>query len=191
MPTNKETPLTRLVPLTTAIAALLVSAAAGADAPVTPSWLKADAAAKTAEFDVVAAFNENNDNWNFNGFHTGNATVMVPPGWTVRVPFQNHEDEIPHSLVVIADPGDEKQFPLESPEGAAAFAGAHTARPVEGSQKGGGEAFTFRADKPGDYIWYCGVAGHGSGGMWIRFKVSDDVEAPAVALAADAEPGRS
>lgn len=182
--------MTWLVPLTAAFVALLASSAARAEEAATPSWLKTDASAKTAEFDVVAAFNGNNDNWNFNGYHTGNATVVVPPGWTVRVPFQNDEEEIPHSLVVIADPGDEEQYPIEIGEDAAAFAGAHTAKPVEGSQKGNQEAFTFRAEKPGEYLWYCGVAGHGSGGMWIRFRVADDVDAPAVALATDAEPGR-
>lgn len=181
--------MTRLVSLA-ATMALLVSPALAAEAPVNPSWLKADVAARTAEFDVVAAFNENNEHWNFNGYHTGNATVMVPPGWTVRVPFRNEEEEIPHSLVVIADLGDVEQHPSETGEDAAAFPGAHTANPVEGSEIGKSETFTFRADKPGDYLWYCGVAGHGNAGMWIRFQVAEGVDAPAVVLAADAEPGR-
>jgi sulfocyanin len=182
--------LPKLIPLAAAALLLGTSAARAADAPVTPSWLKADAAAKTAEFDVVAAFNENNSNWNFNGYHTGNATVLVPPGWTVRVPFHNQEEEVPHSLIVIADPGDPEQYPSEAGEDAASFAGAHSPAPVEGTAKGQGGAFSFTADKPGDYLWYCGVAGHGSAGMWIRFRVAEDVQAPAVTIAADAEPGR-
>jgi hypothetical protein len=83
-----------------------------------------------------------------------------------------------------------EQYPTETGEDAAAFSGAHTANPIEGRQQGTSEVFTFRADKAGDYLWYCGVAGHGSAGMWIRFRVADDVAAPAVVLAADAEPGR-
>ena len=184
--------MTRLVPLAAVIGFLLAAPVAprAADATATPSWLKADAAAKTAEFDVVAAFNENNSNWNFNGYHTGNATVLVPPGWTVQVPFHNQEDEIPHSLIVIADPGDPEKHPSEAGQDVAAFAGAYTGNPVEGTAKGEPGAFTFRADKPGDYLWYCGVPGHGSAGMWIRFRVAGDVQAPAVTLASDAEPGR-
>jgi sulfocyanin len=182
--------LRRLVPL--AAVALLLGAppARAADAPATPSWLKTDAAAKTAEFDVIAAFNENNSNWNFNGYHTGNATVLVPPGWTVRVPFHNQEEEVPHSLIVIADPGDPEKHPSEAGADAAAFPSAYSANPVEGTAKGQSETFSFTADKPGDYLWYCGVPGHGSAGMWIRFRVADDVQAPAVTIAADAEPGR-
>lgn len=173
-----------------ALAFLAVAPGAPRAADAAPSWLKSDAAAKRAEFDVVAAFNENNNNWNFNGYHTGNATVLVPPGWTVRVPFHNQEDEVPHSLIVIADPGDPEKHPSEAGEDVAAFGGAFTSHPVEGSAKGEDGAFAFRADKPGDYLWYCGVAGHGSAGMWIRFRVAEDVQAPAVTLAADAEPGR-
>lgn len=181
--------MTRLVPLTAATV-LLVSMALATEAPVNPSWLKADAASKTAEFDVVAAFNENNEHWNFNGHHTGNATMMVPQGWTVRVPFRNEEEEVTHSLIVIADSGDAEEFPIEAGQELAAFSGAYTESPIDGTEQGKQEAFAFIADKPGDYLWYCGVAGHGSAGMWIRFRVAEDVQAPAVEIAADAEPGR-
>jgi sulfocyanin len=182
--------LSRPVLLAAAGLLLATAIARAADTSAPPSWLKSDAAAKTAEFDVVAAFNENNSNWNFNGYHTGNATILVPPGWTVQVPFRNQEEEVPHSVVVITDPGDVEQYPSETGEETAAFPGAHTASPVEGTQKGQSTAFTFRADRPGDYLWYCGVPGHGNAGMWIRFRVTGEVEAPAVTLATDAEPGR-
>jgi hypothetical protein len=57
---------------------LLVSAHASAETKVTPSWLEADPAARAVLDDVVAAFNENNSNWNFNGYHSGDATLRLP-----------------------------------------------------------------------------------------------------------------
>lgn len=171
-------------------ACLLAGGQAGAAAETSPSWLAADAAARTVVVDVVAAFNENNSNWNFNGYHTGGATVLVPTGWTVEVPFVNEEADVPHSLIVMADPGSEDEYPSEAAEDAAAFSGAHSASPVEGTAKGSRADFKFTADKAGDYLWYCGVPGHGNAGMWIRFRVTDDAQSPTLALADDAEPGR-
>jgi hypothetical protein len=49
----------------------------------------------------------------------------------------------------------------------------------------------FEADEAGDYLWFCGVPGHGQSGMWTRFAVAADAEAPYVTVAADAEPGRT
>ncbi|MFO1074493.1 MAG: sulfocyanin-like copper-binding protein [Geminicoccaceae bacterium] len=180
--------MARLGPL---LAGGLLAAALPAAAQQAPSWLKVDAAAQKVELDVVAAFNDTNSNWNFNGFHNGNATIVVPTGWTVAIPFHNQEDGIAHSLVVIADPGDEMEYPDQVDDQAAAFHGAHSAAPTKGLEKGGTEDLSFKADKAGSYLWYCGVPGHGNAGMWIRFQVADGAKAPAVTIAADAEPGRS
>lgn len=169
---------------------LLACVQASAQTKTNPSWLKADPAAKAVVVDVVAAFNENNSNWNFNGYHTGDATLLVPTGWKVQVPFHNQEADVPHSLVVLADPGSEDEFPSEVEADGAAFAEAHTASPVEGTPKDSPADFSFTADKAGDYLWYCGVSGHGNAGMWIRFRVADDVTAPELVLAEGAEPGR-
>jgi sulfocyanin len=171
-------------------ACLLASAPSGAQTQTSPSWLAADPATRTVVIDVVAAFNENNSNWNFNGYHTGGATVLVPTGWTVEVPFVNEEADVPHSLVVMADPGSEDEYPTEAAEDAAAFAGAYSASPVEGTAKGSRADFTFTADKAGDYLWYCSVPGHGNAGMWIRFRVNAEAQSPTLFLADDAEPGR-
>src|SRR5439155_1392224 len=32
----------------------------------------------------------------------------------------------------------------------------------------------------GDYLIFCGVAGHGAAGMWIRFQVSASAKTPAL-----------
>jgi uncharacterized cupredoxin-like copper-binding protein len=177
--------------LLAAAALMLAAGVADAETSASPSWLSSDPAGKKAVIDVVAAFNENNSNWNFNGYHTGNATVLVPTGWTVDIVFHNKEEEVTHSLVVIADPNDEMEHPQEAGPDLAAFPQAYTEHPIEGTavKDSGGKA-TFTAEKAGDYLWYCGVPGHGIAGMWIRFKVGDDVEAPSMTVAADAEAGR-
>ena len=46
------------------------------------------------------------------------------------------------------------------------------------------------ADETGDFLWFCGVPGHGQSGMWIRFKVVNGAETPYISIAAGAEPGR-
>lgn len=98
-----------LLPLIAAGLSLATAATAqAAETRSTPGWLRADPASKTVEMDVVSGFNENNNVWNFNGFHTGDATILVPLGWEVRMLFSNKDDAVPHSLVVIADPGEER-----------------------------------------------------------------------------------
>lgn len=170
---------------------LLASAAAmAAETRSTPGWMKADPAAKTVEMDLVSGFNDNNNVWNYNGFHTGDATVLVPLGWEVRMAFSNKDDAVPHSLVVIADPGEDAR-PLEVDGDAAAFHGAHSSAPLEGIEAGKpADPVAFKAEKAGDYLMYCGVAGHGEGGMWIRLQVAEGLDAPALAVAEGAEPGR-
>jgi hypothetical protein len=168
---------------------LLTATVARADTEAVRSWLTSDASAKKAVIDVIAAFNENNSNWNFNGYHTGNATIQVPVGWAVEIPFHNREEEVPHSLIVIADPGDEMEHPPEAGTDLTAFPQAHTPNPIEGTGVKDKGTATFTADRAGDYLWYCGVPGHGNAGMWIRFKVGG-VETPSMTVAADAEAGR-
>ena len=58
--------------------------------------------------DVIAGFNPNNSNWNYNGYHDGDLTVVLPLGWNVRMTFTNHDADVPHSLVVMADVGPAK-----------------------------------------------------------------------------------
>ena len=181
-----------LLPLIAAGLVLATAATAqAAETRSTPGWLKADPASRTVEMDVVSGFNENNNVWNFNGFHTGDATILVPLGWEVRMLFSNKDDAVPHSLVVIADPGEESEYPLEAGEEAAALHGAHSSKPLEGIEADKpADTMAFKAEKAGDYLIYCGVAGHGQSGMWVRMKVDEGLDAPALAVAEGAEPGR-
>jgi plastocyanin len=150
----------------------------------TPGWVKWDPGSKSVKMEVVAGNPPSaNGGWNFNGFFSGNGTVTVPLGSTVEIAFKNN-DQLQHSLVVIAGEGD---LPPEG--GDPAFPRAFTVKKVEGIPPGGSDRVRFVADKAGRYRWFCGVAGHGVAGMWNWFVVSAEAKAPSVESKAAAAPG--
>ena len=176
---------------TLAAALLLVATAAPAAADeLVPSWMSVDAGAQKVSMDVVAGFNPNNSNWNFNGYYEGGMTAVVPEGWRVEITLSNRDGDVPHSLVVMADPGADN-LPLQAGREQAAFARAYSKSPEQGISAGDQDTVSFKTDKTGDFLWFCGVPGHGQSGMWTRFAVRGDAEAPYITIAADAEPGRT
>ena len=188
-PWREEAPLPNRLAL--ALLGLLATAAAArAEQGMQVDWLKADPAAKRVEFDVLAGFNANNSAWNYDGYHHGDATVTVPLGWQVKIDFHNQGGQVPHSLVIIADPHDPAKLPEKADRDNTAFRRAYTKSPTDGIGTNDKDTVTFTADKPGDYLWFCGVPGHGMGGMYVRFKVAEGIDQPSFTTANDAEPGR-
>jgi sulfocyanin len=163
--------------------ALIATFAAAAEQLV-PSWMTVDAGAQKVTMDVVAGSNPNNSSWNLNGEYQGRMTVVVPQGWRVEITFTNHDGDVPHSLVVMEDPGADN-LPLQAGREQAAFPRAYSKSPEQGISAGDHDTVSFKADETGDFLWFCGVPGHGQSGMWIRFSVSADAEAPYVTTAAD------
>ena len=177
--------------LKTLAAALALSATSAAAAEqLVPSWMTVDAGAQKVTMDVVAGFNPNNSSWNFNGYYEGDMTVVVPQSWRVEIAFSNQDGDVPHSLVVMADPG-EDDLPLQAGREQAAFSRAYSKSPEQGISAGDHDTISFKADETGDFLWFCGVPGHGQSGMWIRFEVINGAEAPYIMIAAGAEPGRT
>ena len=179
--------------LRTIVATLLLIApggAASADEQIVPTWMATDAGARRVEMDVVAGFNPNNSSWNFNGYYDGNMTVIVPEGWRVEIAFTNSDGDAPHSLVVMADPGADN-LPLQAGREQTAFSRAYSKSPEQGISAGDGDTISFKTNKTGDFLWFCGVPGHGQSGMWIRFAVRAEADAPYVTIAAAAQPGRT
>jgi sulfocyanin len=177
----------------TMVLALLVlgwAGAAGAAERLTPSWMSVEVGAKTVAMDVVAGFNANNSSWNFNGYYDGNATVVVPAGWGVRISLTNRDGDVPHSLVVIADPGSPDELPLQAGREQVALPRAYSKSPEQGISAGDQDVVAFKTKEAGHYLWFCGVPGHGQSGMWIYFEVAADADAPYLTVAEDAEPGR-
>jgi sulfocyanin len=173
-----------------AVGLLLVgSSSSFAGEPVVPSWMTVDTGAQTVTMDVVAGFSPNNSNWNFNGYE-GEMTVVVPEGWRIEIIFTNRDGDVPHSLVVMADPGPDN-LPLQAGREQAAFPRAYSRSPEQGISAGDRDTISFETNKTGDFLWFCGVPGHGQSGMWIRFAVTGDADSPYVIIAPDAEPGRT
>lgn len=159
-------------------AAVLAAGSAGAQAApaIDQSWLAADPATKTATFSLTAGLTPFNGALNFNGFRDGGLTLVVPVGWTVAVNFANHDGMLPHSAEVIQD-----QSPV--PGGATdkpAIERAYTNQLAEGLAPQSRDKMRFAAQPAGEYLFFCGVPGHGRAGMWIRLRVSSEASAPAL-----------
>lgn len=140
---------------------------------IDPAWLKADAASKTATFALIAGLTGENGALNFNGYADGELTWTVPVGWNVVMNFSNMDGDLPHSAELIED-----QEPLPPGPVEPAIQRAYTIKLSQGLQNGETDVIRFKAEKPGDYLIFCAVPGHGVAGMWIRFKVSDQAQQP-------------
>jgi len=146
---------------------------------IDPSWLRADAAAKTVDFKLVAGLTDNNGGMNFNGFSRGGLVLTVPQGWTVVLHFKNEDPNLPHSVEVIPDGAAVPVGPVPP-----AFEHAASAQLQQGVGGGQGSDIRFVAGKGGSFLIFCAVPGHGAAGMWIRLAVSD-TDKPALATAAE------
>ena len=147
---------------------------------IDPAWLRADAATKTAEFQVVGGLTELNGGMNFNGFSRGGLVLTVPEGWTAVLHFKNQDPNLPHSVEVIADAGAVPSGPVPP-----AFGHAATSRLDQGFSAGQGADVRFVVGKAGSFLIFCAVPGHGAAGMWIRLAASATADRPALATATE------
>lgn len=136
-------------------------------------FLSYDASKKTAYLELIGGFNGLNGALNFNGGAKGNQNVTIPLGWRVVTIFVNKDGDLPHSAAVI---NDVSPMPLTSP--GPAFPRAFTVKLEEGLQESGSDDMSFTASKEGKFVIFCGVPGHGQGGMWIYLTVSAGAAAP-------------
>jgi sulfocyanin len=170
------------------LVALTLPAAASAEKRLTPSWMQIDSARKRVTMPLVAGWSPFNGALNFNGYHSGNATVVVPAGWNVVLKFKNNDGMLPHSVVVTRAYA-EKEMPLEAGLDQTAIPRAYSIDPVPGIMAPRGDDVPFLARDPGQYLLYCGVTGHGQAGMWVRFDVVAGATAPELVIADGTEPG--
>ena len=155
---------------------LLVAARLAAQtpqAPVDTSHLTVDTATRTATFQLVAGQTKLNSGLNFNGFNDGKLTLTVPQNWTVVIQFANKDPNLPHSAEVV-----DTTKPMPAGPADPTFAHAMTTKLMVGHASGEAETFQFVANKPGSFMIFCAVPGHGLAGMWIRFKVSPTDKRP-------------
>ena len=175
--------------LAVALPLMLSPAGHAEDRRVSPAWMKPDIGARKVTFDIIAGFNANNGALNFNGYFTGDATIVVPVGWTVEIGFKNNDAMLPHSLLV-TKPYAPDHFPDLAGVSDVAISRAYTDNPEEGIPAPKTDKVQFAAKNPGEYYFLCGAPGHGKGGMWIKFKVDPAAASPYVSIVQGAEAGR-
>jgi sulfocyanin len=156
----------------------LTAARATAQAPATTppidcTQLSVDSATKTVTFQLVAAQTGLMSGLNFNGFNNGKLTLTVPQNWNVVIQFSNKDANLPHSAEIVDTTKPMPAGPVDP-----SFARAATSKLMEGMPNGAGETFRFVADKPGSFMIFCAVPGHGLAGMWLRLNVSATEKRP-------------
>lgn len=142
-----------------------------------PDWMSVDEDAETVTIQLVAGQNSANNAWNYNGHHSGDATVVVPQGYEVTIEFENQDQAVAHSVGVDSQVGG---YPATFDEVAPAFDGAVTSgatKMASATQPGESETITFTASEAGEYALVCYIPAHATQGMWIRFNVSAEGEA--------------
>ena len=158
-----------------ALLALAASSAVAQQAAPAPrierSWTRVDSAAHKVDLTLIAGLNGVNGGMSFNGAKAGALTAVVPLGWRVTLHFENADQMLPHSALVMSYP---VNIPVQVTQ--PSFEHATTHRLQQGLASDAKEDVTFVPDRAGLYIILCGVPGHGIAGMWLRLEVTPQPE---------------
>lgn len=152
------------------------AAPAGGGMMSTPAWMTVDEAARTVTLDIVAGQTDANNHWNFNGHTMGDATIVVPAGYTVTINLSNQDPANFHSAAIMAA---QASFPAMFDNPTPAFAGAMTpdaTSMTDATGPGESDSITFTAGTAGDYALVCLIPAHATTGMWMGFEVSSSGE---------------
>lgn len=138
-----------------------------------PEFMRYDPEARRVELTIIAAYDQANSGYNFNGGFNGSHHVTVPLGWRIAVTLVNR-DVIPHSFAVIRAV---RQLPLRIDR--PALPGAASRNHQFGVRAGGREdAVEFAAAIAGDYLIACGMTSHTALGSYLRLTISAHATAP-------------
>jgi hypothetical protein len=175
--------LVRLVrPVLVALSLGLFLGVAQAGEPFVPSWIRNDPATKTVTMEIVADWNQvarfaksnvRTDIIDFNGYYSGNITLMVPTGWSVQIEFINGSSNFRHSLMVTRVYA-QSEMPVKLEQKDAIW-GAYT-DPPEGIYPKEKAQLSFVAQQAGSYFLACARQTHLMDGHWIGFEVRDGLE---------------
>lgn len=152
----------------------LTAATGEANDNTLPDWMVVDEVAKTVTLDIEVGMTPVNNNWNFNGLTNGEATIVVPQGFTVTLNFVNNDPAMTHSVGVSTK---EATWPPLFTEVTPAFPGALSKNPTDmanSTMPGQTETLEFVASTAGEYALVCYLPAHASTGMWLGFRVSAD-----------------
>lgn len=161
------------------LAAPVAEAPAAAPAPTEPAEFLTLSPARnnSVVFNCVAAFDNENNTFNFNGYASGDLTITLPVGWIFDVQLWNLDARNPHSLMITTE--------AELARGrdfVAAFLGAYTPEPEAGFVGDQIQRFTalggVEIAEPGTYVMLCAVPGHAAQGMWDTLIVDPNATVP-------------
>jgi hypothetical protein len=142
--------------------------AAPASAGQDTQYLKYDAGTNTVTFELIGGPH----GFQFNGYASGGATLTLPPKANVVMNFIN-KDGTPHSAQVISGEGALPSGGVET-----AIPRAYTTQLIQGLAQEATDVMRFQVPESSSYRIFCGVPGHGLGGMWIWMKVDPAAKAP-------------
>jgi hypothetical protein len=128
--------------------------------PRPAQFLRVDAGHRTATIALIAAYDDSNGGFNFDGYGRGELLVTVPKGWRVVVRCQNRS-VVRHSCAVVGGPMATRP----------AFRGAATPDPAVGLTQGATSTFSFLASRVGAFRLACLVPGHEDARMWDVLRV--------------------
>jgi Sulfocyanin (SoxE) domain len=131
-------------------------------------WLSFDAKTNTVTFELIGG----PTGFQFNGYASGGATLVLPSNANVVMPFIN-KDGTPHSAEIISGEG-----PLPNAAVDAAIPRAYTNQLLQGLPQEGTDTMRFQVPDKGTYRIFCGVPGHGLSGMWIWMRVDPTAKTP-------------
>jgi sulfocyanin len=160
-----------------------------AEEKLTPSWFKVEKSARLVRLNIVAGWNANNGALNFNGYFSGDMTVVVPVAWAVEIAFKNNDAMLPHSLLV-TKPFTKDDVPDKAGVAQVAIPRAYTNNPEEGIPSPKTDTVRFATKEAGNFYLFCGAPGHGHGGMWVKLTVDANADAPYVLIDKSGDPGR-
>lgn len=123
-------------------------------------WVAYDSSTHTVTWKLVASYQGVNHGLSFDGEANGAMRVTVPVGWSVTIDFTN-AGTTNHSAAVVTPSGT-----------TAAFPGAETPSPSQGTAPGQAASFTFIASQAGSYRIACLTPGHEPAGMWASLVVT-------------------
>ena len=137
-------------------------------------FLTYDQRSRTLSLQLIAGYNGLNGSLNYNGATRGSHGIYVPTGWRIHIAVTNRDSDLQHSAIVV-----EKVLPPPIEPATPAFPGAALGQLEEGLAEDETATLDFVADRPGQYMIACGVAGHAQAGMWLQLAVSNGVTVPA------------
>jgi hypothetical protein len=143
--------------------------------PDTVGWLAVDSAVRSVALELLVTAPPGAPSALINGYRSGEATLIVPLGWTIQWDWRSADSTAPHSLVVMVQ---REKIPLEG--GRASFSNAMTRSVTEGLRPEQADQSTFLAEEAGWYWMLCGVPSHALNGEWLELRVDPDATTASV-----------